>query len=158
MKLIKVKYTTFPKLLYELIATTFSNVINEIVMEKSKDNRSKHITLRLTLSEYNQINNKFRTTNCRKLSDYIRKVLLAGKVTVLTRNKSLDDFMTEMINLRNELNAIGKNYNQAVHKLHLLDKIPEFREWILLHDVDHKILLNKVEQIKNRINQFAEKW
>ncbi|WP_018612536.1 plasmid mobilization protein [Segetibacter koreensis] len=127
-------------------------------MEQAKDNRTRLVTLRLTLSEYNEINNRFKATTCRKLSDYMRKVLLAGKVTVLTRNKSLDDFMTEMINLRNELNAIGKNYNQAVHKLHLFDKIPELREWILLHYVDHKILLNTVEQIKNRINQFAEKW
>src|SRR4051812_18400351 len=127
-------------------------------MENVKDNRTKLITLRLTVAEHNQINNKFRATTCRKLSDYMRSILLAGKVTVLTRNKSLDDFMTEMIHLRNELNAVGNNYNQAVHKLHLVDKIPEFREWILTHYVDHEILLNKVEQIKNRINQFAEKW
>src|SRR4051794_32271995 len=114
------------------MAGVFSNVINETVMEKAKENRIKLMTLRLTLSEYNQINNKFRATTCRKMSDYMRTVLLAGKVTVLTRNKSVDDFMAEMIYLRNELSAIGNNYNQAVHKLHLLDKIPEFREWILL--------------------------
>ena len=148
----------FPELRYLLITGVFSKVINKSVMEKAKENRTKLITLRVTVSEYNQITSKFRATTCRKMSDYMRNVLLVGKVTVLTRNKSVDDFMTEMINLRNELSAIGNNYNQAVHKLHLLDKIPEFREWILLHYVDHKTLLTKVEQIKNRINQFAEKW
>lgn len=127
-------------------------------MEEEKNNRVKVVTLRLTRAEYEQLNKKFKITTCRKMSDYMRKVLLTGKVTVLTRNQSLDDFMTEMISLRNELSSIGNNYNQAVHKLHILSKIPEFREWILKHYLDHEIFINKVEEIKKRINQFAEKW
>jgi len=127
-------------------------------MEEVKDNRTKLVTLRLTPGEFEQINSRFKATTCRKLSDYMRKVLLTGKVTLLTRNQSLDDFMTEMISLRNELSALGSNYNQAVHKLHILDKIPELREWIFKHYLNHEIFINKVEEIKKRIHQFAEKW
>ncbi len=127
-------------------------------MEEARNNRTKLVTLRLTPAEFTQLNNKFKTTTCRKLSDYMRKVLLTGKVTILTRNQSLDDFMTEMISLRNELSALGNNYNEAVHKLHILNNIPEFREWIVNHYLSHEIFINKVEEIKNRINQFAEKW
>ncbi len=127
-------------------------------MQDTKNNRTKVITMRLTLAEWEQLNSRFKATTCRKFSDYLRKVLLTGKVTVLTRNQSLDDFMTEMIQLRNELSAIGNNYNQAVHKLHILNTIPEFREWILRHYFNHEIFLNMVDQIKNRINQFSEKW
>ncbi len=127
-------------------------------MEEEKNNRTRLVTLRLTPAELEQINKKFKTTTCRKLSDYMRKVLLTGKVTVLTRNQSLDDFMTEMISLRNELSALGSNYNQAVHKLNILNKIPEFRDWILTHYLNHEIFINKVEEIKKRINQFSEKW
>ncbi|MGI8584599.1 MAG: plasmid mobilization protein [Chitinophagaceae bacterium] len=127
-------------------------------MQETKHNRTKLLTLSLTPTEYEQLKSRFKTTKCRKLSDYLRKVLLTGKVTVFTRNQSLDDFMAEMIDLRKELNAIGNNFNQAVHKLHILEKIPEFRSWILINDSDKKILMNKVDEIKNRINQFAEKW
>lgn len=127
-------------------------------MEEAKSNRTKLITLRLTPAEYQQLNTRFKATTCRKLSDYLRKVLLTGKVTVLTRNQSLDDFMAEMIELRNQLSAIGNNFNQAVHKLHILDKIPEFRQWIIKNELEQTILMNKVDEIKNRINQFAEKW
>jgi len=125
---------------------------------RSKRHRIKLITLRLTLSEWEQLNNRFKATTCRKFSDYLRKVLLTGKVTILTGNQSLDDFMTEMISLRNELSALGNNYNQAVHKLHILNNIPEFRDWILKHYLSHEIFINKVEEIKKSINQFAEKW
>ena len=84
--------------------------------------------------------------------------LAPDAVTMLMRNQSLDDFMAEMIELRKELHAIGNNFNQAVHRLHILEKIPEFSSWILMNENDKKKLLNKVEEIKNRINQFAEKW
>lgn len=117
--------------------------VNGTVMEKAKNNRTRLVTVRLTKEEYQQLEAKFKVTTCRKMSDYIRKVLLTGKVTVLTRDQSLDDFMTKMILLRNELSAIGSNFNQAVHKLHLLDKIPEFRTWILLYEVDKQTLLIK---------------
>ena len=127
-------------------------------MKEPSHNRTKLITLRLTPLEYGQLTSKFKATTCRKLSDYLRKIIFSGKVTILTRSQSLDDFMAEMIELRKELNAIGNNFNQAVHKLHILEKIPEFRTWIMMNEIDKKILLNKVEEIKNRINQFAEKW
>ncbi len=127
-------------------------------MQETKNNRTKLITFRLTLAEYEQLKSRFKATTCRKFSDYLRKVLLTGKVTVLTRNRSLDDFMTEMIELRNQLSAIGNNLNQAVHKLHILNTIPEFRDWVLRHYLNHEIFINKVEEIKNRINQFSEKW
>jgi len=78
-------------------------------MQETKDNRIKVITLRLTAAEYQLLNSRFKATTCRKFSDYLRKVLLTGKVTIHTRNQSLDDFMAEMIELRNELSAIGNN-------------------------------------------------
>jgi len=131
---------------------------NENAMEDAKVNRTKLITLRLTTAEYQLLDSRFKATTSRKLSEYLRKVLLTGKVTVLTRNQSLDDFMTEMIELRNQLSAIGNNFNQAVHRLHVLEKIPEFRQWILMNEIDKRTLMNKVDEIKNRINQFAEKW
>ncbi len=131
---------------------------NDTVMKETKANRTKLITLRLTPKEHEHLSSKFKATICRKLSEYLRKIILTGKVTVLTRNQSLDDFMAEMIELRKELNAIGNNFNQAVHKLHILEKIPEFRSWIWKSESDKKNLLDKVDEIKNRINQFAEKW
>ncbi len=66
--------------------------------------------------------------------------------------------MTEMIELRNQLSAIGNNFNQAVRRLHLLDKIPELKNWIIANEVDKIVLFKKIEEIKNHISQFAEKW
>ena len=74
------------------------------------------------------------------------------------RNQSLDEFMQEMIVLRQELNAIGNNFNQAVKKLHTLDQIAEFRQWLTTYELERKILFNKIDEIKKQIQNIAEKW
>lgn len=127
-------------------------------MNEKKTNRTRLVTLRLTVTEYEKIEANFKTTTCRKLSDYMRHVLLEKRLTVFTRNKSMDDFMTELILLRNELNAIGNNYNQVVKKLHLLQTIPELKTWLFINESAKESLVKKVDEIKLRINQFSDKW
>jgi hypothetical protein len=127
-------------------------------MSKENDNRTKWLHLRLKPEEYTQLHQQFSKTTCRKLSDYARKILLSKPVTKTYRNQSLDDFMAEMIRLRNELSSLGSNFNQAVKKLHTLSQIAEFKDWLITWELEKKTLLNKVEEIKSRINKIADQW
>jgi hypothetical protein len=127
-------------------------------METQNANRSRTIGIRLTPQEYAEITSRFKTTTSRKLSDYVRHVLLNGSVTIRTRNQSLDDFMAEMMQLRKELNGSGNNLNQSVKKLHLVRDNIELLPWIIAHNAEVKRYLKVAEDIKNRINQFADKW
>ncbi len=127
-------------------------------MEKKNSFRTRIIGLRVTLKEYEQIEEKCKNSTAKKLSEFIRRVLFEKPVTMYQRNKSLDDFMAEMMLLRNELNGLGNNFNQAVKKLHSLQQIPEFRNWIITFEIEKKILFNKVYEIKNRINKIADEW
>lgn len=127
-------------------------------MKEEKTNRTRLVSLRLTTKEYQTIWAKCKTTTCRKLSEYIRRVLLEKKLTLFTRNQSMDDFMAELIQLRNELNAIGNNYNQVVKKLHLIQTMPELKAWFLLNESAKVSMAKKVNEIKSRINEFSDKW
>ncbi len=127
-------------------------------MEKKNSFRTRIIGLRVTLKEYEQIEEKCKNSTAKKLSEFIRRVLFEKPVTMYQRNKSLDDFMAEMMLLRNELNGLGNNFNQAVKKLHSLQQIPEFKNWIITFEIEKKILFNKVDEIKNRINKIADEW
>ena len=127
-------------------------------MEQQNANRSRIIGIRLTPQEYAEITSRFKTTTSRKLSDYLRHVLLNGSVTIRTRNQSLDDFMAEMIQLRKELNGSGNNLNQSVKKLHLIRDNIELLPWIIAHNAEVRRYLKVAEEIKDRINQFADKW
>jgi hypothetical protein len=127
-------------------------------MEAKNSNRSRIIGLRLTLKEYEQIEKKWKASTCRKLSDYVRRSLFEKAIVTTYRNQSLDDYMAEAMKLRNELNGMGNNFNQAVKKLHTLHQMAEFRSWIITYELEKKILLNKVDEIKNHIQKVAEKW
>ncbi|WP_018615230.1 plasmid mobilization protein [Segetibacter koreensis] len=127
-------------------------------MNNKNSSRSRIIGVRLTTKEYEQIVKKWKGSTCRKLSDYVRRSIFNKPIVTIYRNKSLDDLMAEAIKLRNELNSLGNNFNQAVKKLHTLQQIPEFRQWIIAYELDKEILLNKVDEIKNNIQKIAEKW
>ncbi len=128
-------------------------------MKKSeKEVRRKMVVVRMNETEFNQLEKFQEKTTEKDISSYLRKVALQKPVTVKYRNESADDFLLDMLGLKKELNAIGNNFNQAVHKLHILDKIPEFRVWVQQYDSLQKALISKVEEIKLRMNQLYEQW
>lgn len=128
------------------------------MMSAEKTNRIRWLHIRLTEHEHSKIQDWFEKTTCRKISEYARKILLNKPITFNQRNQSLDDFMGEMIILRNELNAIGNNFNQSVKKLHTLDTVSEIKLWVMLHESQHVIINSKIEQIKNKITQLSDLW
>jgi MobC-like protein len=128
-------------------------------MEKVKKELRKHfVKTRMNDTELNQLCNLHKKSTDKDISSYIRKVLLQKPVTVTFRNISADEHLAELVKLKKELNAIGNNFNQVVHKLHLLDKIPEFRIWITQYESLHKSLVGKVEEIKIKMYQLHDQW
>jgi ribosome biogenesis protein Nip4 len=128
------------------------------MMSEQKNIRNKWLHLRLSEAEYKKIQNGFSKSTKRKISDYVRSILLNKPITVYTRSKSLDDFISEMILLRSELNSIGNNFNQSVKRLHTLDEISEIKVWAILNEKSKEIFIKKVDEIKGKINQISDKW
>jgi hypothetical protein len=114
--------------------------------------------LRLNRSEKNQLLTLQQKTTEKDLSAYVRKVSLNDPVMIKYRNASADESLQCMLQLKKELNAIGNNFNQAVKKLHTLDKIPEFRFWIQHHETLHKSLTEKIEEIRITMIKIQETW
>ena len=123
-----------------------------------KEKRTRKVTVRFTEKEYEKVDNKFKNTTSPQLSQYVRNVLLEKPIVIKYRNESLDTFMEEIILLRQELNAIGNNFNQSVKKLHTLNQIPEFRNWLLMNEGTKQQILAKTDLIQQRINQISDKW
>jgi hypothetical protein len=136
----------------------FERSLKRNVMSENKVNRSKRVHVRFTDREFEKIQGQYSRSTCRKLSEYVRLVLLNRPVTMNQRNQSLDDFMIEMIALRNELNAIGNNYNQAVKRLHTLEEMEGIKTWLMTNETARKIIQNKIGEIKEKINQFNDIW
>ena len=127
-------------------------------MERKNSSRTRIIGLRLTSDEYLKIEKKWKASTCRKLSEYVRRSLFEKPIVMTYRNSSQDDLMTELTKLRNELNAVGNNYNQAIKKLHTLQQIAEFKSWLIAYEVEKKILQNKLDEVRNNIKKILEIW
>jgi hypothetical protein len=127
-------------------------------MQRKNSNRTRIIGLRLTFDEYRKIEKKWKASTCSKLSEYVRRSLFEKPIVMTYRNSSQDDLMTELTKLRNELNAVGNNFNQAVKKLHTLQQIAEFKSWLIAYEVEKKILQNKLDEVRNNIKKMLEIW
>lgn len=126
--------------------------------KKEEDVRRKMIVVRMNEKEFTALE-KLRASSTEKtVSNYLRKVALRRPVTIVYRNETADDFLNELIQLKRELHFIGHNFNQAVHKLHTLDRIPEFRTWIRQYETVHHQFLQKEDQIIARGNQIYQLW
>lgn len=120
--------------------------------------RKRIIQARMNDDEFGRFQTHRKKSGERKDSTYLRKVALHEPITILYRNKSADDFLSETIRLKRELNAIGNNFNQAVHKLHTLDRIPEFRNWIAENERTRDLFMMKVDDILTRLYEIHKKW
>jgi hypothetical protein len=127
-------------------------------MENKASKRTKWLTIRMSPEEYQQLENLARETTIRSLSDYCRKVLLGKPIVKRYRNASLDDFLADMLQLRNDLNHIGNNFNQAVHLLHKLRNLPDIQQWILVNEQDKTELYRQIEIISQRIIEANQLW
>jgi hypothetical protein len=136
----------------------FNNLRKSKVMSENKVNRTKRVHVRFTDREFEKIQAQFTRSTCQKLSEYVRLVLLNKPVTVRQRNQSLDDFMIEMIVLRNELNALGNNYNQTVKRLHTLDNLEDIKTWLMINEAAREIIQNVISEIKQKISQIDDIW
>ncbi len=66
-------------------------------MKQDQTNRTRIIGLRFTPKEYEQIEKKWKASTCRKLSDYVRRIIFGKPIVTTFRDQSLDDFMAEAI-------------------------------------------------------------
>jgi len=127
-------------------------------MDKKNANRTKRIICRLTTGEYEKIEKKWKASTCRKLSDYIRRSLFERPIVTTYRNSSQDDLMAELTRLRNELNAVGNNFNQAVKRLHTLRQISEFKSWLIAYEVEKNLVQSKLDEVRGNIKKMLELW
>jgi hypothetical protein len=122
------------------------------------ENASRKVTVRFTPKEYTKLYTAFQQTTKRKLSEYFRAVLLEKPVVVYTRSRSLDAFINEMIRLRQELAAVGNNFNQAVKKLHVLSYSEEVKSWAVATQILQQNLVTNVNAINQKIAQISDVW
>ncbi|WP_057938859.1 plasmid mobilization protein [Algoriphagus resistens] len=89
-------------------------------MKKRTVNYPIRKTIRFTPTEIEKLEILLkRSAYCQTVSELVRDMLFKRKLTLNTRNESLDNTLVELGLLRNELNTIGVNLNQITHYFHM---------------------------------------
>ncbi|WP_339750676.1 plasmid mobilization protein [Algoriphagus aquimarinus] len=76
-------------------------------------------TIRFTPAEVEKLDCLLKNSAyCQTISELVRAILFKRRLTINSRNESLDQVRNELGMLRNELNKIGVNINQITHYFH----------------------------------------
>ena len=127
-------------------------------MSEENENRSKWIKIRLRPAEQLLLERKYKRTTSRTLSEYARALLLGKPVTVLLRDKSMDEILEELLLLRRELNAAGNNLNQAVRNINSAHGAVNERLLENLRLVIADKLEPSISEINDKMTQYAMLW
>lgn len=127
-------------------------------MNEQKENKTKIVRCRISEAEYNKLQRQFKKTTCKRFSQYTRKKLLDKHVVEFYRNQSLDDFMTAMLDLQKELNAIGNNFNQVVKRIYTLKGFETFQQWYIELSIERKQVMHQVEKINQKLGEISDEW
>ena|SRR5215217_3960248 len=125
---------------------------------EDNNNRSHWLHVRLTAAESKQINLAFKGTTETKKSEYIRKIILQKPMIAGVRDQSLQDILTELMQLRKDFNGIANNFNQAVKRLHVLKEYALISQYLVSFRLHEKQLLKSVEEMRSFINKTQAKW
>ena len=126
--------------------------------KKIKSNLTKWVNVRFSPEEYSKLYSSFKQTSKRKMSEYVRFVLLQKPITVYTKNISQDKLLTELVHLKRELNAIGNNLNQSVKKLHSLQTNAQANRWLENFEKVASKYLELTHEINSKIAEISDQW
>lgn len=120
--------------------------------------RIRFVGLRFTREEFEKIEKLKNDSTSTEISEFIRRCIFNRPITVKQRNASLDDFMQVMIGLKNELSAIGNNYNQSVRLLNTFKELPAVQNFIVEYEKQHAQIFEKVSAIEKKITEISDVW
>jgi hypothetical protein len=125
---------------------------------KTSDALDKVITLRVSASFFNQLEEKRKKTNCQNVSEMVRAILYKEKIIFYYTDATLNSTALELAGIRKELNQIGININQITRYFHETDSVNQKTFHALKIAEDYKRVEAKVEQLLIMISEIGKRW
>ncbi len=133
-------------------------MVQKMAKKEKEATYSHRVAVKFKPSEFLQIRKYLDASTCKTFSNYIRKVSLQEPIVKTYRNLSADDFLEEMIELKNELKALGSSYLLSLKKLQTFNHSAEIKTWVVLNESKRRLYEGKVTQILEKLNQIHELW
>ena len=116
------------------------------------------IRTRINDKAYKRLSEILRSSNCQTIGQLARKILSHERITVYHKDKSLEAPVQELIQIRNELRAIGVNINQITHYFHTADSNNRKMFYALKVAESYREVGEKVNVLVDMVARLGEKW
>jgi len=132
-------------------------------MSRKKSKHPEHLlnhTIRTRVSDnvYKRLNGFVGNSDCHSIGEVARRILSDEKITVHTRDVSMDKPVEELMLIRKELNAIGTNINQITRNFHAEDS-PDWRLLQAKLAVEQYLIVGeKVNDLLRLITYITKAW
>jgi hypothetical protein len=87
----------------------------------------RFLSVRLSSEELEEVYQHSKSSTCRSLTEYVKKVLTKKPVTVKVRNESQDDLLAAMIGIKNRLDRLAEQAQDKNNCAEFLREIAEIR-------------------------------
>lgn len=116
------------------------------------------VKTRINQANFDRLNAWLSNSSYRNMAELLRDIICEGKITVYTEDKSMRDICTQLMKIRGELNAIGRNVNQATRSLHT-GELKGTRLLKLLEVLEFSKQVDaKVELLFPQISELVKVW
>jgi hypothetical protein len=116
------------------------------------------IRTRVNDRAYKRLTELLNSSNCQTVGQLVRKILSRERITVYHKDKSLEGPVQELIQIRNELRAIGVNINQITHHFHTAETNNQRMFDALKVAESYREVGDKVNVLVDIVAKLGEKW
>ncbi|RYX87409.1 plasmid mobilization relaxosome protein MobC [bacterium] len=125
----------------------------------ANEKSTERLNLRLTKAEMKTLNDRLSIgSNFSTLSDLAKNIIFNRKIVVYTRDKDLDITLSEVNKLRNEMNAIGKNFNQIAKRINTYEDQFLYKKEFVDIEKNFEQFLKIQKELAYKFDLLAEKW
>jgi hypothetical protein len=119
---------------------------------------TQRVQVKLTSGDFDRIHKLRQTSDCKSVSELVRRILTRRPITMLTKDTTLDVTMEELIRLRKELHFIGHNINQITHHFHSAN-FPKDKLFYALKVTDEfDKMQQRLNAVMSRITELGKLW
>jgi hypothetical protein len=106
-------------------------------MNNQTERKHTAVKVRYTAEDFTRLKKAFARSTCRTIAGYIRKLSLQQPVEILHRNASFDDFVGEIVRLREEMSAVH----------HIASWTPDQRARLLFLQAEIQSSIDKIAKL-----------
>lgn len=107
---------------------------------------------------YKRLEDLLSSSNCQSIGQLVRKILSHQRITVYRKDISFEAPVQELIQIRNELRAIGVNINQITHYFHTAETSNQKMFYALKVAESYREVGDKVNVLVEMVARLGEKW